>query len=190
MPKQKSKLPPRDKINRKLRRAQAAGASVPIPPALQLVPDFGPPERWQHSARTLFVDEEDKSVAARALEECVLDSLRVAAVISPAFYTAGMKLRRDYTRAALAPRQVGKYGGTGEKLLYRQFVHSVYEEEAYQEWRTALLAAGVHYSDLLVNVCCLGWPPARADIPRLRDGLERLYAHYRATMAATVRPVI
>lgn len=179
MPKAKVIFSSRRAAKRKNRHLATAGRAAASPPEIILVPDYGTAERWQHSTRTFYIDADSSSLAARALEECVLDTLRVTGIISPALYTAGMKLRRDYTRAALAARQVGKYGGTGEKLQYREFMRSATEEEAYQEWRAALLAAGVQYGDVLVNVCCIGWAPVSADTPRLKDGLERLYDHYQ-----------
>lgn len=175
MPKAKVKLLSRDKARKAKTPKLAKGQ------ALMLLPDYGPAERWQHSIRTLHVDAETQQVAARALEECVLDTLKVAGLISGAMHTAGMKLRRDYTRAHIAPRQAARYQpGTGEKVQYREFTRSASEEEAYTEWREALLGAGVHSGDILVNVCCIGWLPTPADMQKLRDALQQLYRYYRA----------
>jgi hypothetical protein len=172
MPKAKAKMPNRKKI----RKAQKeAGGNV-----LTALPDHGPHERWQHATKIFYAGEETEAPAARVLEECVLDTLRVTGVIAPALYVAGLQLRRSYQRAQLAPRQVGRYaGGTGEKLLYREFVRSPSEEEAYQEWRAALLAVGVQHSMVLVEVCCVNAPPRAVLLVRLCDGLQRLYDFYR-----------
>lgn len=114
------------------------------------------------------------------------------AMIEPAQFQAGERLRADFTFAQLMPRMTvdwaspiaagGGAGGGGPAAMADAAV------AARQRLHRALEAAGPEFAGLLVDVCCFlkgledaererGWPPRSAKVV-LQLGLDRLVRHY------------
>jgi len=150
--------------------------------ALLYVPDYGTRERWQHATRRyeLTGKKKDQSLAARVVEECVLDVLHGAGKISDAEREAGLKLRLAYVRARIERPQTARYDAQPRQHSSngREFVRSAREEEAYQEWRAALLAVSLHDMDSIITVCCVGNRPTAKQWISVRRGLEALVIYY------------
>ncbi len=111
-------------------------------------------------------------------------------LISEWQFTAGERLRSDFTRAQLAPRLgvdltapvvAGRRGAKGDSLPETVLA-------AKQRFARALSAVGPGLSDVLVDVCChligledaekqKGWPRRSAKIV-LQIALDRLAGHY------------
>lgn len=144
-------------------------------------PDFGPPERWQHSGR-LLQRVDATSTAARATTECTLDLLHEQGRVTPKMWQAGIKLRRDYLLARVEPRTVMRYAPTfvrGNPQASGPFDRSEKEELAYKRWRQALQIVGVGLNDALVTVCCLDLRPHPRQHRDLIEALDALVKHYR-----------
>ncbi|MGE3770416.1 MAG: hypothetical protein AB7G06_05630 [Bdellovibrionales bacterium] len=185
MPKQKLKLQKRREITRAKQPAGTRGpqrklAKRPLP--LLVAPDYGPPERWQHATRRFeLTDEDGEQLAARVVEECLLDALYARGVVNSDERAAGLKLRHAYIRAKVEAPRTGKYDPRPREKSqnFRGFVRSRGEERAYQDWRTVLLAVPLHSIDAVVTACCLDEMPPPARLPLLRSGLEALVRYYK-----------
>jgi hypothetical protein len=141
--------------------------------------DHGPPERWQHTGRTLEYTEDAGIFAARASEEHVLDKLVLMHIVDEPAREAGLKLRHDYLMARIEERIAASYssvrvGGDPQRRLERNAA----QEAAYQRWRSGLAATPVPTRDVLVHVCCVGHAPALAQLARLVLGLKHLAKYY------------
>jgi hypothetical protein len=113
------------------------------------------------------------------------------ALIEPAQFQAGERLRADFTRAQLMPRITanwtsaiaqGRRGGGGMTTFAEAVV------AARQRVRRALAVVGPEFTGLLLDVCCFlkrledvererRWPPRSAKVV-LQLGLDRLARHY------------
>lgn len=179
MPKQKVILPKRREANR---AHLPAGRRGPKRQQVVALPDYGPPERWQHTARTYELTEVDGTrLAAKAAEECVLDALLLATRIDDAQHEAGMLLRKAYIRAKVEAPRTARYSAAPRQKAgtFRGFERNAREEAAYKEWRAALLAVPLHSVELVVTVCCCDIPPRAAQLPVLRETLQDLARYYR-----------
>ncbi len=134
--------------------------------------DWGTPERARHSCIVTERLERGGAEVARVAAECMLDQLRDVGQVTPAMHRAGIRLRADYQRGKVAPRQVMQYApgvrGTGWN---GGFERSEKEELAYKDWRIALQVVGVGLSEALVSICCLDLAPQQ----RQRAMKERLF---------------
>ncbi|RAI38325.1 DUF6456 domain-containing protein [Rhodoplanes roseus] len=125
-------------------------------------------------------------------------------MIEPEQFSAGERLRADFTFAQIGPRLTvdwtaalspGSVGGGGPASLTDAVIG------ARQRLATALDAAGTEFSGLLLDVCCFlkgledvererSWPPRSAKVV-LQLGLDRLVRHYglaaRARKSAPIR---
>lgn len=121
------------------------------------------------------------------------------AMIGPAQFQAGERLRADFTRAQMMARttanwtspvaQAGRGSGTGGPSDFTDAVVA-----ARQSVQRALAATGPEFSGLLLDVCCFlkgledvererGWPPRSAKVV-LQLGLDRLARHFGYSAAA------
>jgi len=142
--------------------------------------DHGPIERWRHSGRTLEPTERAGVLAARALEESVLDVLVLRGAIEENQREAALRLRLDFQRAGLqarlsfsynpARRQFSPFGPWDERTDA--------EEAAYQRWRNALRAVGKRHNDAVVTAACFDIAPAPERMDALREGLKKLAKWY------------
>ncbi|MBI1274192.1 MAG: hypothetical protein GC131_08955 [Alphaproteobacteria bacterium] len=142
--------------------------------------DHGPAERWQHSGRAFEYTEHAGVLAARALEENILDRLALSCLITDEQCEAGLRLRADYLGARLEARQIGCYNparsiNNGHDGGYER---NEAEEAAYRRWRHAVRAIGIIDSDTIVTVCCHDRAPCAHQLPALLRGLERLLKWY------------
>ena len=156
--------------------------------------DYGTPERWQHSGRTLELTDRAGILAARATEEHVLDSLVLCGLLDDSQRAAGLKLRLDYQRAALAAPVTSQYSPVGGRAAGMQpgRERNELEEMAYRRWRHALKELGIVLArPVLVTVCHDEWPQP-GEIRLLQQGLEKLAKIYGLTKtneSLPVRPV-
>jgi hypothetical protein len=187
MPKQKVNIPSRRDAARSAAGIAPAGKRGPkrkmkSGTGFVIAPDYGPPERWQHATRRYeVVDEKHNRLAARVVEECALDALHMQGTISGKQRVAGLQLRRAWLRARLEAPRTGRYEQReyDTQRTFRAFERTPLQEEAYDEWRLALLSAPLHSVDILVSVCCVGNVPAPIHMVRLRDGLDMLVSYYK-----------
>lgn len=124
------------------------------------VADHGTAERWQHGARDWVATEVAGMTAARAAEECALDSLHRAGVIDTAAHDAGLRLRGDFEAGRVGPRLAGSYSPWSALHLPAQAREdrSPAQERAYRRWSQAIQAVGPQPSPAVVSVCCMGLP--------------------------------
>jgi hypothetical protein len=111
------------------------------------------------------------------------------ALIEPAQFVAGEKLRADFTRAQLTPRMTSRWdapagGGSGQGA--GEMTDLIVA--ARQRVRAALDACGPELAGVLMDVCCFlrgledlehdrGWPPRSGKVV-LQLALSRLARHY------------
>lgn len=127
--------------------------------------------------------------------ESPLARLKFRALIEPAQFAAGEKLRRDFTLGQLMPRMGVDLtapvmaGGGGRDTIGDIAL------AARQRFSRALAAVGPGLSDLLFDVCChltalegaelaRGWSKRSGRVV-LRIALDRLAAHYGLNVVAT-----
>jgi hypothetical protein len=150
--------------------------------------DYGPPERWRHSARLLEFTERAGVLAARVAEESVLDVLVLRRWITEAQREAALRFKRDFRAAGLEARLSGSYNPL--RVAFSPFgpwdERSDAEEAAYQRWRNAVRALGSPLNDLVVTIVCYDRLPAPQCALRLQDGLNRLAIWYRMPVAPVV----
>lgn len=112
------------------------------------------------------------------------------AMISPAQFIAGERLRADFTRAQMMPRVTSSWEAPTGRRRGAGFGGGVADAVigARQSVRAALDACGPEFSGLLLDVCCFlrgledvehsrGWPSRSAKIV-LQLALDRLARHY------------
>jgi hypothetical protein len=111
-------------------------------------------------------------------------------LIDPVQLLAGERLRAEFTRAHLMPRNTPNWSAAGADR-HRGASPATFTEAvtgARQRVRRALDAVGPEFSGLLVDVCCFlkrleevererSWPPRSAKVV-LQLGLDRLARHY------------
>lgn len=143
--------------------------------------DFGPPERWQHSGRTMELTERAGILAARATEEHVVDVLKLKGLLDQSQSEAAFKLKLDFQRAGLAVNTTSRYNperGNGD-VFRGSRDRSDAEEAAYQRWRNAVRELGLSFSCAVIATVCHDETPSHADIPLLQKGLDQLVSWYR-----------
>jgi hypothetical protein len=112
------------------------------------------------------------------------------AMIEPAQFLAGERLRADFTRAHLTPRVTSSWSGIGRTRGVNGGGGDMTEVviAARQRVRLALDACGPEFAGLLLDVCCFlrgledvergrGWPARSAKVV-LQLALDRLARHY------------
>jgi len=162
-------------------RHRSKACDLELFPDNQFIPDCGPAERWQHTGRLLEIADDAGSVVSRVSEECVLDTLHLQGHLTARQLTAALRLRRDYMRADLAAHLVGSYNPARVSSSYYVGCddRSDQQEEAYQSWRSAVVAVGELLSDVVVTVACHDVMPSEAQILSLQIGLIRLARYFR-----------
>ena len=142
--------------------------------------DHGTAERWQHSGRMLEITERAGVLAARALEENVLDVLVVRRWISATQREAALRFKLDYHAAGLEARLTSSYNPM--RVAFSPFgpwdERSDAEEAAYQRWRKAVRAMGTPVSDMVITVVCHDRIPLQRRAVILQAGLEKLVKWY------------
>ncbi|MDD5585611.1 MAG: DUF6456 domain-containing protein [Alphaproteobacteria bacterium] len=153
--------------------------------------DYGPAERWQHTARLLEFTERAGVLAARAAEENVVDVLLLRRWINATQREAALRFKRDYHIAGLEARLSGSYNPL--RVAFSPFgpwdERSDAEEAAYQRWRNAVRALGAPSSDLVVTIVCYDRMPVRQFAARLQEGLDKLAKWYRMPETAGDSPI-
>lgn len=142
--------------------------------------DHGPAERWQHGARVLEVTEQAGVLAARVLEEHLIDRLLLRGLLDHTERDSALRLRADYQAAHLMTRVTASYAvtrGAGQGG-YSEYERTEAEEAAYQRWRHAVRALGITDSRVVLAVCCHDETPPQHSHAQLRRGLRRLASHY------------
>jgi len=143
--------------------------------------DYGPEERWRHSGRILEPTERAGVMAARALEEHVLDVLTLRRFISNTQREAALRLKADFRAAGLEVRLIGSYNPA--RTSFSPFgswnERTDAEEAAYQRWRNAVRSMGNAYHDTVISVACYDLMPGVEQMTRLNKGLGRLVKWYR-----------
>lgn len=141
-------------------------------------PDLGPAQRWQHAGR--MYEHTGDAVAARVIEENVIDILHLRHFISPRQNDAALRLMYDFQRAGLEPSVTSRYSPASRNADFfaAERDHTEREEAAYQRWRKAVHALGIRYSEIVIATVCMGTPPLLSALPHLRKGLERLADWY------------
>lgn len=142
--------------------------------------DHGTRERWQHSGRMLELTERAGVLAARVLEESVVDILILCRWITQSQHEAAVRFKKDYHLAKMEARLTGSYNPA--RTMFSHFgpwdERSEAEEAAYQRWRHALRAVGMIHSDLIITVVCHDKMPRQQRAPDVREGLQKLVRWY------------
>jgi hypothetical protein len=112
------------------------------------------------------------------------------AMIDPAQFFAGERLRADFTRAHLTPRITSSWSGIGRTRGVNGGAGDMTDVviASRQRVRQALDACGPEFAGLLLDVCCFlrgledvererGWPARSAKVV-LQLALDRLARHY------------
>jgi len=147
--------------------------------------DYGPPERWQHSGRTLEITERRGILAARALEEHVIDSLVLRGILDQSQSDAAFRLKLDFQRAGLAANTTARYNPERNQTNYfrGERDRSDAEEAAYRRWRHAVRELGLDLSCAVIATVCHDEAPTEHDVPLLQKGLDQLIDWYRLVKA-------
>lgn len=142
--------------------------------------DYGTAERWQHSGRTLQVTERAGILAARAIEEHVIDALVLRGLLTATQSEAAFRLKLDFQRAGLAASVTSRYSPERHTTPLRQTrERSDGEEAAYQRWRNAVRELGLGFSCAVIATVCHDETPRAADMPLLQKGLDQLIDWYQ-----------
>jgi hypothetical protein len=143
--------------------------------------DHGTPERWQHSGRTFEPTDHAGVLAARAMEEHILDILGLKLLLTALQIEAGMKFKADYHAAAIDARVTGSYSGAPSARDFFRGEHerSDAEESAYRRWKDAVRELGLHDGPAVISTVCHDTPPLHRELPKLQEGLDKLIAWYR-----------
>jgi hypothetical protein len=142
--------------------------------------DHGTPERWQHSGRVLEITEHRGILAARAIEEHVIDALVMRGLIDQSQSDAAFRLKLDFQRAGLAASVTSRYSPDPHKTDYfhGRRERSDAEEAAYRRWRHAVRELGLDLSCAVIATVCHDETPAPDDVPLLQKGLDQLVDWY------------
>lgn len=143
--------------------------------------DYGTPERWQHTVRLLQVTDTAGILAARALEEHIVDMLVTRGVLDAAQREAAFKFKHDYHLAQLGARVTSRYSpATASKDYFRPAPErSDLEEAAYVRWRHAVKTLGLGLSNIVITTVCHDLAPPARNVKMLQDGLTKLVDWYR-----------
>ncbi len=143
--------------------------------------EFGPTERWQHTGRVLELTDHAGVLAARALEECVLDVLVARRWILPVHREAALRLKRDFHGAGLDPHLSGSYNALRSAFTpYGPWDERTDEQEAaYQRWRQAVKAIGQIYSGVVITTAYYDLMISTARAKTLAAGLKKLADWYK-----------
>ena len=141
--------------------------------------DHGTPERWRHSGRTLEVTERAGILAARALEEHVIDTLVLRGLLDHTQSDAAFRLKLDFQRAGLAANTVSRYTPERTEGCRKERERSDGEEAAYRRWRSAVRELGLQFSCTVIATVCHDETPKAADVPLLQKGLDQLAGWYK-----------
>lgn len=144
------------------------------------IPDCGPAERWQHAGRTFEPTAPAGAIAARVVEECVLDILLLQEQISPRQLRAALRFKADFLDADLAAHVSGAYNPArvSQSLYVGLYDRTDAQEAAYQRWRGAVKEMGELLCDCVISVVCHDAPPCPSHILPLQMGLIRLAGYY------------
>lgn len=168
-----------------------------------LVRSFGGADRFAEQHRQMQTQDGDDGRKIRVnIGESPLSRLKARGLVDAAQFTAGEKLRRDYTLAHVSPRMgvdlsapvvSGGSRGPGADTM------SDIAVAARQRFSRAMAAAGPGLSDIAFDVCCDLVSLERAEAQRgwarrtgravLVIALDRLAAHYGLTMTLTRAPI-
>ncbi|MDD3182369.1 MAG: DUF6456 domain-containing protein [Alphaproteobacteria bacterium] len=145
------------------------------------IPDFGPPERWQHAGRTIEVTDLAGSVASRTVEECVLDILYLQQHITKQHLHAALRFKSDFLEADMGAHLTGSYNPARVITSYYAGCDDRNEQQelAYRRWRGAVEAVGDMLCDCIITVVCHDIPPNPMHILPLQMGLVQLAAYYK-----------
>jgi hypothetical protein len=143
--------------------------------------DHGPPERWQHSGRLLQVTEKNGVLAARTMEEHIIDMLVLRGTLNENQSVAAFKFKLDYQRAGLAAHTTGGYNPIRVDVdsFHGRRERNNFEEAAYQRWRNAVRELGCRHSAVVITVACHDLLPTPREILLLQEGLEKLLDWYK-----------
>ena len=143
--------------------------------------DYGPPERWQHSARVLEITEKAGILAALATEEHVIDVMVLRGILDKNQSDAAFRLKLDFQRAGLAVNTISRYSPAGSKSDFFRGIRerNDVEEAAYQRWRNAVREMGLDLSCAVIATVCHDETPAPSDVPLLQKGLDYLIDWYK-----------
>lgn len=147
--------------------------------------DYGTPERWQHSGKTMVMTEHAGILAVRATEEHVIDVMVLKGILDQSQSNAAFRLKLDFHRAGLAVNTVSRYNPIGGKSDFFRGVRerSDSEEAAYRRWRSAVRELGLDLSCAVIATVCHDETPAPADLPLLQKGLDQLAEWYKLRRA-------
>lgn len=167
-----------------------------------LVRSFGGEDRFAEQHREMEAREEGGRAVKVNLAESPLTRLKAKGLIGAAQFSAGEKLRRDYTLAQLTPRMGVDFSAPVVSGGSRGAGHDTASDiavAARQRFSRAMAAAGPGLSDLAFEVCCdlkplegaeqrRGWA-RRSGRVVLMLALDRLAAHYGMTATRTHAPI-
>jgi hypothetical protein len=146
--------------------------------------DYGAPERWQHSGRTLELTERAGLLAARALEEHLLDTLCVAQQITSVQREAGLSFLALFRAAGLEPRVTGSYNPVRLGCVFGAWDERSDEEDAaHARWQKLLRAMGPALSSVAIDVICFEARPTKGAFVRLLKALDFLASWFRVGSA-------
>ena len=142
--------------------------------------DHGTPERWRHSGCAFEPTDRPGILAARAIEEHILDVLGLKELLSSQQIAAGLKFKADYHAASIGARVSGNYAGPSNLPSYDRTLRerSDAEENAYRRWRDAVREMGLAYSSAVIATVCLDEAPKPQEMTKLQAGLDRLAGWY------------
>ena len=152
-------------------------------------PDYGPPERWQHSGRVFEQTKESDFFTARATEEHIVDILVLMRILTYHQSAAAFRLKLDFQLAGLEAAITAPYNPISAEIDegYEVPERSPYQEAAYQRWRNALRMLGSELSDPVLATVCLDHTPMPGKVPLLQRGLDRLVDWYHLAKKETAR---
>ena len=142
--------------------------------------DHGTPERWRHSGRTLEITERAGILAARAIEEHVIDTLVLRGLLDRTQSDAAFRLKMDFQRAGLAANTTSRYtADRSSDNVRKERERSDGEEAAYRRWRGAVREMGLQFSCAVIATVCHDETPKSADVALLQKGLDQLATWYQ-----------
>lgn len=120
-------------------------------------------------------------LAARAMEEDILDVLVAKRWITELEREAAFRFKADFHAAGMSQRLAGSYNPARRSFSFYGGwdERSDEEEDAYQRWRRAVKALGIQFSDIVLTVVCYDKTPAAQKMRTLKDGLQRLVKWYQ-----------
>lgn len=144
------------------------------------LPDYGTPERWQHSGRIMQVTAQAGILAARAMEEHIIDVMVLRGLLDENQSAAAFRLKLDFQRAGLAANTTSRYTpNTGKKESFRQRERTDTEEIAYRRWRNAVRELDLGLSSAVIATVCHDQTPSSTDLHLVQKGLDQLIDWYK-----------